>query len=90
MSHPRFHAMRLKRQKSAKRHNDGQRPALHDRLAACRHCGKSWKLGSVTVYRHTVVAITGEIDNEWAKSMPRRMVLVREAGGPGPRLKGAL
>ena len=40
-------------------------------------------VGSIRVYGHTryPAAITGEIDNEWAKFMPRRMVLVREAGG---------
>ena len=38
-------------------------------------------VGEITVYGETVPAITGEIDGEWAKSMPRRMVLVREAGG---------
>ena len=38
-------------------------------------------VGSITVYRQTLVAITGEIDKEWAKFMPVRMVLIREAGG---------
>ena len=37
--------------------------------------------GSVTVYGQTLVAVTGEIDGEWAKLMPRQVVLVREAGG---------
>ena len=37
--------------------------------------------GSVTVYGATLPAVTGDIDGEWAKLMPRRMVLVREAGG---------
>ena len=37
--------------------------------------------GEVTVYGHRLVAITGEIDKEWSRSMPGRMVLVREAGG---------
>ena len=46
-------------------------------------------VGEIMVYGKTVPAITGEIDREWAKSMPRRMVLVREVGGlpktePGP------
>ena len=39
------------------------------------------EVGSVTIYRQTLPAITGEIDGEWAKLMPRRMVLIREAGG---------
>ena len=39
------------------------------------------EVGSVTVYRQTLPAITGEIDKDWAQLMPRRMVLVREAGG---------
>ena len=38
-------------------------------------------VGVVVVYGQTVPAITGEIDGEWAKLMPRRIVLVREAGG---------
>ena len=38
-------------------------------------------VGEITVYGQTVPAITGEIDGEWVKSMPRRVVLVREAGG---------
>ena len=38
-------------------------------------------VGEVVVYGQTVPAITGEIDGEWAKLMPRRVVLVREAGG---------
>ena len=37
--------------------------------------------GSVTVYGETLPAVTGDIDGEWAKLMPRRVVLVREAGG---------
>ena len=41
----------------------------------------SAEVGSVTVYRQTMPAITGEIDGEWTKLMPRRMVLIREAGG---------
>ena len=40
------------------------------------------EVGSIRVYGHTLpAAITGEIDSEWAKHMPRPMVLVREAGG---------
>ena len=38
-------------------------------------------VGEITVYGQTVPAITGEIDSEWAKAMPRRVVLVREVGG---------
>ena len=38
-------------------------------------------VGEVVVYGQAVLAITGEIDDEWAKLMPRRMVLIREAGG---------
>ena len=46
-------------------------------------------VGEITVYGETVPAITGDLDEAWAKSMPRRMVLVREVGGlpktqPGP------
>ena len=37
--------------------------------------------GPVEVYGQKLPAITGDIDSEWAKLMPRRMVLVREAGG---------
>ena len=37
--------------------------------------------GSVKVYGQVLPAITGEIDGEWKTPMPRRMVLVREAGG---------
>ena len=37
--------------------------------------------GSVTVYGQTTLAVTGDIDDEWAKLMPRPVVLVREAGG---------
>ena len=40
------------------------------------------EVGSIRVYGQTLpAAITGEIDSEWAKHMPRPMVLVREAGG---------
>ena len=39
------------------------------------------EVGSITVYKVTQPAITGEIDKEWAQLMPRRMVLIREAGG---------
>ena len=39
-------------------------------------------VGNVTVYGQTVPAIIGgEIDDEWAKLMPRRLVIVRSAGG---------
>ena len=38
-------------------------------------------VGEVVVYGLTVPAITGEIDDEWATHLPRRMILVREAGG---------
>ena len=36
---------------------------------------------SVTIHGRTFPAITGEIDDEWAKFMPGNVVLVREAGG---------
>ena len=38
-------------------------------------------VGEVTINGQKLPAITGEIDDEWSKLMPRRMVLVREAGG---------
>ena len=38
-------------------------------------------VGKVTVYGQTIVAVTGELDKEWAKFMPRRLILVQEAGG---------
>lgn len=38
-------------------------------------------VGNITVYGQSVVAVTGEIDDEWAKHMPRRMILVIETGG---------
>ena len=38
-------------------------------------------VGNVTVYGQSVPAITGEIDDKWDALMPRRVVLVREAGG---------
>ena len=47
-------------------------------------------VGEVTVYGRTMVAITGEIDDEWSKLMPRRMVLVREAGGLAKTERGPL
>ena len=37
--------------------------------------------GTVTIYGETVPAICGEIDDEWSRLMPRRVVLVQEAGG---------
>ena len=37
--------------------------------------------GSVTVYGQSLPAITGEMDDEWAALMPRRMVLVMDGGG---------
>ena len=40
-------------------------------------------VGEATVYGQTLTAIVGEIDGEWAKLMPRRVVLVSEAGGQG-------
>ena len=40
-------------------------------------------VGEVTVYDQTLPAITVEIDSEWGRHMPRRMVLVSEAGGLG-------
>ena len=46
--------------------------------------------GSVTLYGETLPAITGDIDDEWAKLMPRRMVLVREAGGLPKTERGPL
>ena len=46
--------------------------------------------GSVTLYGETLTAITGDIDDEWAKLMPRRMVLVREAGGLAKTERGPL
>ena len=48
-------------------------------------------VGEVEVYGQTFPAITGaEIDDEWAKHMPRRMVLVSEAGGLGKTGAGPL
>ena len=47
-------------------------------------------VGEVTVYGQTMAAITGEIDDEWAKHMPRRLVLVTEAGGLGQTSIGPL
>ena len=38
-------------------------------------------VGEVVVHGQTVPAITGNIDDAWAKLMPRRVVLVLEAGG---------
>ena len=39
------------------------------------------EVGSVTINGQTLVAVTGEIDDEWIKLMPRQVVLVREAPG---------
>ena len=47
-------------------------------------------VGSVTLYGQTLPAITGEIDEEWTKLMPRRTVLVREAGGLPKTERGPL
>ena len=47
-------------------------------------------IGEVEVYGQTMVAITGEIDEEWAKCMPRRLVLVREVGGLPKTERGPL
>ena len=46
-------------------------------------------VGEITIYGETMAAITGEIDDEVARLMPRRLVLVQEAGerprtGVGP------
>ena len=46
-------------------------------------------VGTVMVYGQRVAAVCGEIDGEWSRHMPRRVVLVREAGerprtGVGP------
>ena len=38
-------------------------------------------VGEVVINGQTLPAITGDIDDAWAEHMPRRMVLVREAGG---------
>ena len=38
-------------------------------------------VGEITIHGETMPAITGEIDDEWATHLPRRMILVREAGG---------
>ena len=48
------------------------------------------EVGSVTIYGQALTAITGDIDDEWAKLMPRRMVLVREAGGLPKTERGPL
>ena len=37
--------------------------------------------GQITVYGEMVAAVTGELDGAWAAHMPRRLILVREAGG---------
>ena len=47
-------------------------------------------VGSIEVYGETLVAVTGDIDDEWGKHMPRRMVLVREAGGLAKTESGPL
>ena len=47
-------------------------------------------VGTVSLYGETLPAITGDIDDEWAKLMPRRMVLVREAGGLPKTERGPL
>ena len=65
--------------------------ALHSMIALLRaDTVVKAEVGSVTVYRQTLVAITGEIDNEWAKLMPRRIVLIREAGGLAKTERGPL
>ena len=49
-------------------------------------------VGTVSLYGQTLPAITGDIDDEWAKLMkpPRRLVLVREAGGLSKTERGPL
>ena len=45
---------------------------------------------SVTIHGETLPAITGEIDDEWAKFMPGKVILVREAGGLPKTERGPL
>lgn len=47
-------------------------------------------VGEGTVYGQTMAAITVEIDSEWGRLMPRRLVLVIEAGSQGQTDLGPL
>ena len=47
-------------------------------------------VGEAEVYGQATTAIVGEIDGEWASLMPRRLILVSEAGGLAQASVGAL